>query len=94
MLALTLGGNVHTAIFYNPAEKSKAEQVVLEVEKLGIAMGGTISGEHGIGLDKRDRLIEELGEDSVDTMRRLKIALDPLGLLNPEKMIRLKPVTS
>jgi len=52
-------------------------------------MEGTVTGEHGIGLENRDALIYELGEDAVDTMRRLKFALDPLRLLNPGKMFRL-----
>lgn len=67
---------------------------MLEVERLGIEMDGTITGEHGIGLEKRDRLVDELGEGSVDTMRRLKLALDPLCLLNPEKVVRLTTNTS
>lgn len=87
-------GNFHAAIFYSDAEKDTAEKIVLEVERLGIEMDGTITGEHGIGLEKRDRLIDELGEDSVDTMRRVKLALDPLGLLNPEKVVRLTAATS
>jgi D-lactate dehydrogenase (cytochrome) len=82
---------VHAAIFYSEADKDKAERIVLEVERLGIEMDGTITGEHGIGLEKRDRLVDELGEDTVDTMRRVKLALDPLGLLNPEKVVRLTP---
>lgn len=82
-------GNFHAAIFYNEAEKEKAFQIALEVEQLGIQVDGTITGEHGIGLEKRDRLVDELGVDSVDTMRRLKLALDPLALLNPEKVVRL-----
>jgi D-lactate dehydrogenase (cytochrome) len=86
-------GNVHAAIFYSEAEKDKAERIVLEVERVGIEMDGTITGEHGIGLEKRDRLVDELGEDTVDTMRRIKLALDPLGLLNPEKVVRLTPGT-
>ncbi|EXJ79387.1 hypothetical protein A1O3_08889 [Capronia epimyces CBS 606.96] len=86
-------GNVHAAIFYNPAEKEKAEKLVLEVEQFGIQADGTITGEHGIGLEKRDRLIDELGVDAVDTMRRLKVGLDPLGLLNPEKVVRLSPAS-
>lgn len=94
MLIVYIKGNVHAAIFYNEAEKEKAEKVVLEVERLGIEMDGTITGEHGIGLEKRDRLVDELGEDSVDTMRRLKVALDPLCLLNPEKVVRLTANTS
>lgn len=52
-------------------------------------MGGTVTGEHGIGLEYRDMVVEELGENSVDMMRQIKLALDPLCLLNPDKMIRL-----
>ena len=66
---------------------------MLEVETLGIEMQGTVSSEHGIGLEKRDRQVDELGVDSVDTMRRIKLALDPLCLLNPEKAVRLSPET-
>ncbi|KAI1613616.1 D-lactate dehydrogenase [Exophiala viscosa] len=86
-------GNFHSAIFYSAAEKEKAEKLVLEVEQLAIEMDGTITGEHGIGLEKRDRLIDELGVESIDTMRQIKLALDPLGLLNPEKVVRLTPET-
>ncbi len=85
---------MHAAIFYSEAEKDKAERIVLEVERLGIEMDGTITGEHGIGLEKRDRLVDELGDDTVDTMRRVKLALDPLCLLNPEKVVRLTPGTT
>jgi len=53
-------------------------------------MHGTVSGEHGIGLENRDALVYELGEESVDTMRKLKYALDPLGLLNPGKIMKLQ----
>jgi D-lactate dehydrogenase (cytochrome) len=52
-------------------------------------MEGTISGEHGIGLENRDSLVEELGESSIDAMRRIKVALDPHMLLNPDKVFRL-----
>jgi D-lactate dehydrogenase (cytochrome) len=53
-------------------------------------MDGTVSGEHGIGLEFRDKVIYELGSSTVDAMRSIKIALDPLCLLNPGKMIRVE----
>jgi D-lactate dehydrogenase (cytochrome) len=43
--------------------------------------------EHGVGIGKRDHLVEELGEEAVELMRRLKAALDPKGILNPGKVL-------
>nr|POE58969.1 d-lactate dehydrogenase [cytochrome], mitochondrial [Quercus suber] len=60
---------------------------------MSVDMDGTVSGEHGIGLEYRDKVVYELGESSVDAMRCLKLALDPLCLLNPGKMIRMEPVS-
>lgn len=53
-------------------------------------MAGTVSGEHGIGLEYRDQVVYELGEPTIDAMRAVKLALDPLCLLNPGKMIRME----
>ena len=55
-----------------------------------IEMEGTCTGEHGVGVGKRDYLEHELGVTTVDTMRKLKKALDPHGLMNPGKVFRLK----
>jgi D-lactate dehydrogenase (cytochrome) len=52
-------------------------------------MEGTITGEHGIGLEYRDMLCNELGMGYIDTMRQIKMALDPLCLLNPDKIFRV-----
>lgn len=52
-------------------------------------MDGTVSGEHGIRLEYRDQGIYELGKSSIDAMGAVKLALDPLCLLNPGKMIRM-----
>ncbi|OJD22731.1 hypothetical protein ACJ73_05923 [Blastomyces percursus] len=54
-------------------------------------MEGTVTGEHGVGLIKRDYLPHELGESTVDAMRRLKQAFDPLSLLNADKIVRIEP---
>jgi D-lactate dehydrogenase (cytochrome) len=56
--------------------------------KRAIEMEGTATGEHGVGLVKRDYLPHELGETTVAAMRRLKQAYDPLCLLNCDKIVR------
>ena len=55
-----------------------------------IEMEGTTTGEHGVGLIKRDYLAHELGESTVDAMRKLKQAFDPLCLLNCDKIVRVE----
>ena len=50
-------------------------------------MGGTCTGEHGVGLGKREFLVEEFGERTVEAMRTLKRAFDPQGLMNPGKVV-------
>lgn len=56
--------------------------------KRAIELEGTATGEHGVGLVKRDYLSHELGQSTVDAMRQLKKAFDPLCLLNCDKVIR------
>lgn len=53
---------------------------------LGLELGGTITGEHGVGVLKKEWLARELGEVSVEMHRGIKAAFDPLGLLNPGKV--------
>ncbi|KAL3457628.1 hypothetical protein BJX64DRAFT_14905 [Aspergillus heterothallicus] len=84
-------GNFHAIILFNEAEKKTAEGVVHRMVKRAVEMEGTVTGEHGVGLIKRDYLAHEVGESSVDTMRRLKLALDPLRLLNCDKVVRVEP---
>jgi D-lactate dehydrogenase (cytochrome) len=54
-----------------------------------LAVEGTCTGEHGVGIGKREFLADELGQEAVDTMRRLKLALDPRLILNPNKVVTL-----
>ncbi|KAF7864013.1 hypothetical protein EAF04_006978 [Stromatinia cepivora] len=83
-------GNFHTIILYNDTQRQTAEEVIHRMIKRAVEMEGTVTGEHGVGLVKRDYLNHELGENTVDAMRRLKFAFDPLCLLNPDKVVRVE----
>ncbi|KAM5466257.1 D-lactate ferricytochrome c oxidoreductase [Microsporum audouinii] len=83
-------GNFHAILLFNDSERAVAEGIVHRMVKRAIEMEGTVSGEHGVGLVKRDYLDHELGESTVDTMRKIKQALDPLGLLNCNKVVRVE----
>ncbi|KAL0935385.1 d-lactate dehydrogenase [Colletotrichum truncatum] len=83
-------GNFHTILLYNDQERKRAEHFVHNMVKRAIEMEGTVTGEHGVGLVKRDYLPHELGETTVDTMRQIKKALDPLCLLNCDKIVRVQ----
>ena len=90
VLAHAGDGNFHAAILYSAENKEKADRLIAEIQGIGIALEGTISGEHGVGVTFRDALETELGVDTVATMRQIKLALDPLCLLNPDKVFRIK----
>ncbi|KAF1957193.1 D-lactate dehydrogenase [Byssothecium circinans] len=83
-------GNVHTAIVCGEGEGARAEKVVRGIQRVALALEGTATGEHGVGLKLRDLLEEEVGKEGVDLMRNIKFALDPRGILNPDKVVRLK----
>jgi len=82
-------GNFHTFIITdpkNPNELDEIRKITHEMTSAIIAMGGTCTGEHGIGAGKIDSLLEEAGSASVDIMKLIKKALDPNGILNPGKI--------
>lgn len=81
-------GNFHSLIFFSEDERNIAENVVHRMVERAIQMEGTVTGEHGVGLVKRDYLVQELGQEAVDTMRKIKHAFDPLCLLNCDKVVR------
>ncbi|KAJ4987612.1 glycolate oxidase [Stagonosporopsis vannaccii] len=84
-------GNFHSIILYNRrTEHAKASHLVHDMVKRAIELEGTATGEHGVGLVKRDYLPHELGTETVDAMRQLKKAFDPLCLLNCDKIVRTK----
>jgi glycolate oxidase len=83
-------GNLHPVIVVDRADPSSVERgrlVFDEIMRLGLALGGTCTGEHGVGLLKRDWLARELGPVGLRVHRALKTALDPAGILNPGKVI-------
>jgi D-lactate dehydrogenase (cytochrome) len=84
-------GNFHCVILVdpnNPADVDEAKAFNVRVVKRALAMEGTCTGEHGIGIGKQSYLAEELGE-AVDLMRDLKRTFDPENLLNPGKIVEL-----
>ena len=84
-------GNFHLVVLFDPAqpdERGKAEALAARVSMRAIAMGGTCTGEHGIGVHKLDALVAEHG-DAVAVMQTIKRALDPRNILNPGKTVPL-----
>ena len=82
-------GNIHMNVMFDksvPTEAAKAGEAVREAFELTLALGGTISGEHGIGTTKAGYLSMELGPVEIDVMRRIKGVFDPRGILNPGKI--------
>ena len=80
-------GNFHVVLFCdraNPDEVKRVKAVYGRMIDRALAAGGTCTGEHGIGSGKRDYLAREHGE-GVDVMRQIKLALDPLNIMNPGK---------
>lgn len=83
-------GNFHTVIVFDPndeRENHEAHRLNMSMVKRAIEMEGTCTGEHGIGIGKKEYLIPELGEGSVELMKTIKRALDPKNILNPGKII-------
>lgn len=85
-------GNVHLHPMSQGAGKSheKLKELLEKIYEVGISLGGTISGEHGLGLAKKDYLPLAAGKSKMDLMKRLKQAFDPNGILNPGKVFDLE----
>lgn len=82
-------GNLHPLILFDanePGELDKAEAFGHDILRLCVEVGGVLSGEHGIGVEKRDLMGEMFSEDDMKQQQRLKCAFDTTGLLNPGKV--------
>jgi glycolate oxidase len=82
-------GNLHPLILYdanNPGELERAEAFGSDILRLCVEVGGVLTGEHGVGVEKRDLMGTMFGEDDLKQQQRLKCAFDPAGLLNPGKV--------
>lgn len=83
-------GNIHVNLLIDPDDPQQmqnAAQCLDAVFSLVLSLNGTLSGEHGVGLEKRDFIDREIDPVTLDLMRRIKQQFDPLGILNPGKML-------
>jgi len=83
-------GNMHPNIVFQRGDagsEAQARQAFDEIMELGLGLGGTCTGEHGVGLLKRDWLAREIGPVGVRVHQAIKQALDPRGILNPGKVL-------
>jgi D-lactate dehydrogenase len=83
-------GNLHVNLLYDPADESqnqRGHRAMNRVFELALALGGTLSGEHGIGLAKREFMPQAVGAQTLALMRQLKTVFDPDGILNPGKLL-------
>ena len=81
-------GNLHPLILYDanvPGELERTESFGAEILKLSVDLGGTITGEHGVGYEKINSMCDQFGSDELRLFHAVKSAFDPQGLLNPEK---------
>ena len=84
-------GNFHQMVLFDPDDPAgleRAWEMDRRIVSRGLALGGTCSGEHGVGLGKREFLEQEHGAEALAVMRGIKNSLDPKGILNPGKMFR------
>ncbi|MCF7222074.1 FAD-binding oxidoreductase [Marilutibacter chinensis] len=83
-------GNLHVNLMFDPAEARQsrhAHEAMARVFALAIALGGTLSGEHGIGLAKREFMPQAVDAPTLALMRAIKAQFDPDGILNPGKLL-------
>jgi glycolate oxidase len=83
-------GNLHPNFIFerdDPRAEELTELARADLYRAAIALGGTVTAEHGVGLSRRSALVEQVGPDVIGVMRSIKDALDPLGILNPGRVI-------
>ena len=82
-------GNLHPLILYDankPGEMERAEAFGADILRVCVELGGVLTGEHGVGIEKRDLMPEMFSEIDLNQQQRLKCAFDAQGLLNPGKV--------
>jgi len=82
-------GNLHPNILFDkrdPEQWARVEPMVSQIFKIALELGGTLSGEHGVGMLKRPYITRALGPVSIEIQKRIKQVLDPLNILNPGKI--------
>jgi glycolate oxidase len=82
-------GNLHPLILYDanqPGELDRAEAFGADILRACVELGGVLTGEHGVGIEKRDLMPEMFSEIDLNQQQRLKCAFDAQGLLNPGKV--------
>jgi len=87
-------GNIHVNLLVNPDdpdEMQRAEHCLERVFDLVLKLNGTLSGEHGVGIEKRDFISREIAAPALELMHGIKAVFDPHGILNPDKMLPLRP---
>ena len=83
-------GNLHPLVCFDaarPGEPERAEELAGEIVRACVDAGGSITGEHGVGVDKKAHMPAMFSESDLDTFQRLRCAFDPLGLANPGKVM-------
>ena len=85
-------GNIHSVImsdFRVPGEHENAHNAHQAINRMSLSLGGSLTGEHGIGLERKELLVEQHEEIGVEIMRRIKKAIDPKGIMNPDKLFEV-----
>ena len=86
-------GNIHVNLLFDPDDIQQAKRAHIcldEMFSLVLQLNGTLSGEHGVGIEKRDFIDREIDAVSLDLMRRIKQQFDPRNILNPDKIFPIK----
>jgi glycolate oxidase len=86
-------GNLHPLIMFDandPASFARAEALGADILKLCVDLGGCLTGEHGVGIEKRDLMAAQFGKVDLDQQKRIKTAFDPGWILNPHKVFPLE----
>ncbi|MFQ5762626.1 MAG: FAD-linked oxidase C-terminal domain-containing protein, partial [Candidatus Bathyarchaeia archaeon] len=90
-------GNLHPLVLFDakrPGETERAIAASEEIIKACITLGGAVTGEHGVGIEKRDLMAYAYSEAELNAMRKLKQVFDPQGLCNPGKVLPVKSTSA